>query len=72
MAKVIGGIRFYNYNKSEEDTLRGTRTVQIWVDGRIVTAKRGIVLKKAPGKVFPEHDFGQTVRLPFSDGWQND
>ena len=28
-SKIIGAIRFYNYNKSEEDTLRGTRTVQI-------------------------------------------
>lgn len=67
----IKGIKFYNYNKSEEDTLRGARTVLIKGDGKLLTPRRGVVLKKASGKVIPGYDFSHFVTLPFSDGWSN-
>jgi len=47
----IGSIKFYNYNKSSEDSLRGVKTVTIKVDGHFVTPPAGITLRKAPGFV---------------------
>jgi len=37
----IGALKFYNYNKSAEDSLRGVRTVIIKVDGKLVTSNKG-------------------------------
>jgi hypothetical protein len=67
----IKGIKFYNYNKSEEDSLRGARTVLIKGDGKLLTPRRGVVIKKASGKVIPGYDFSYFVTLPYSDGWTN-
>mmetsp|Transcript_14686 Transcript_14686/g.22754 ORF Transcript_14686/g.22754 Transcript_14686/m.22754 type:complete len:328 (-) Transcript_14686:190-1173(-) len=72
----IGSIKFFNYNKSPEDSLRGAKQIFISVDGVPVTdPKTGITLRKAPG-VVPKSkgphlkpDFGQEVVLPFSKGW---
>ena len=50
----IGAVKFYNYNKSAEDSLRGVRTITIRIDGKLVTPAKGIVLRKAPGFVLPE------------------
>lgn len=66
----IKGIKFYNYNKSKEDSLRGVRTVLIKSDGKLLTPKRGVVIKKASG-VSDKRDFGYFVSLPFTDGWTN-
>ena len=35
----ISGLRFYNYNKSSEDSLRGVKQIVISVDGKLMTAK---------------------------------
>jgi hypothetical protein len=52
-ATNISAIRFYNYNKSEEDTLRGAKQVVIQVDKKYVTPKKGVTIRKAPGLVHP-------------------
>lgn len=72
---TVGAIRFYNYNKSVEDSLRGVKTVIIKMDDKLVTSEKGITLRKAPGFVLPEDelmrsDIGQTVCLPFAEGWK--
>ena len=70
-AMEVSGLWFYNYNKSEEDTLRGVRTVQIKCDGKAVTPRRGVAIKKAVGYHVDDHDQGMFVPLPYSDGWSN-
>ena len=49
----ISAIKFYNYNKSLEDSLRGTKQLIIKVDDELVTPATGITLRKAPGYVLP-------------------
>ena len=39
-------ITIYNYNKSEEDSIRGVREVVMYVDGNYVGHR---VIRKAPG-----------------------
>jgi formylmethanofuran:tetrahydromethanopterin formyltransferase len=51
--KPIGGVRFFNYNKTEEDTLRGAKTVVVKLDGKLLTPRKGICLRKATGFVSP-------------------
>lgn len=60
----ISGLKLYNYNKSEEDTLRGVKQLVIRVDNKLVTAKKGVLVRKAPGFVHPMLDMGQTIKLP--------
>lgn len=67
--RAILGLKFYNYNKSQEDTLRGARQVIIKIDDRFMTPKKGVTLRKAPGLTLPELDIGQVINLPFRDGW---
>jgi len=74
--RSVGSIKFYNYNKSVEDSLRGARTVTIKIDGKLATSANGITLRKAPGFVLPDeplmrNDIGQRVYLPFADGWRS-
>jgi hypothetical protein len=52
----ITGLRFWNYNKSDEDTYRGIKNVRILVDNTLATVESGIVLRKAPGNA--QIDFG--------------
>lgn len=66
--QVIKSIVFHNYNKSDEDTLRGAKTVVITVDSKLVTPKKGITLRKGPGLVC-KGGFGQEILLPFNKGW---
>lgn len=45
------------------------------IDGKLVTPNNGITLRKAPGYVLPfdnnmRNDFGQTINIPFSEGWK--
>lgn len=68
----ISGIKFYNYNKAEEDTLRGAKLVVILVDNKLVTPKKGITLRKGPGVNNPLLDFGQIVQIPYKEGWKTD
>lgn len=68
----IGSIRFYNYNKSEEDTLRGVRQLIMWLDKKYITPKKGITLRKAPGYVHPMFNMSQEVKVPIKSGWTTD
>jgi protein JBTS26 len=70
--RTISALRFFNYNKSEEDSLRGTKQVIIKLDDRYLTPKRGITLRKAPGLMEGALDIGQEVKLPFMQGWTNE
>ena len=56
--RTISAVKLYNYNKSTDDTLRGSKQVIIKVDERFVTPKKGITLRKAPGFIEPELDIG--------------
>jgi hypothetical protein len=71
----IGSIRIYNYNKSLEDTLRGVKLLTIKIDGKLATPAKGITIRKAPGFILPYdenmcNDIGQTIFVPFADGWK--
>ena len=48
--REIRAIKFYNYNKSPEDTLRGSKIIWIKADGKFRTPRRGIVIKKSIGQ----------------------
>ena len=65
----ISAVRFYNYNKSEEDTLRGAKQVAMWLDKKLITPRKGVVLRKAPGFIHPMLDMGQDIKLPVKNGW---
>lgn len=70
--RTISGIRIYNYNKSLEDTLRGVKQIIIRVDDKLVTPKKGITVRKAPGFMEPDVDIGQEIKLPFMQGWSTE
>jgi len=63
--RVIGGIKFFNYNKNEEDTLRGVKRMVVKLDGKLLTPRKGVSLRKGFGFVNPLLDPSQTVHLPF-------
>lgn len=44
----------------------------IKVDDQLVTAKKGVTLRKAPGFQLPEFDLGQVISLPYKEGWNNE
>jgi hypothetical protein len=67
---MVTGLRFWNYNKSSEDTARGIKRIQVLVDGRPVTTSSGLPLRKAPGHA--EFDFGQFIPLPYTEGWSDE
>ena len=74
---MIGAIKFYNYNKSSEDSLRGVKQVVVKVDGKQVTPNKGVTLRKAPGFMLPRddlmcNDIGQLVYVPIIDNWKYD
>ena len=54
----ISAIRFYNYNKSEEDTLRGAKQIVMWLDKKYITPRKGVCLRKAPGFLHPLFNMG--------------
>lgn len=54
--KEIKGIWIYNYNKSIEDTYRGTKSILIRADGKLMTPKWGVVVKKSLGLSFDSFD----------------
>ena len=54
----LSAVRFYNYNKSEEDTLRGVKQVVMLVDKKYVTPRKGVSLRKAFGFVHPMFNMG--------------
>ncbi|CAM9319227.1 unnamed protein product [Lampetra fluviatilis] len=58
-AHTISGLRFWNYNRSPEDTSKGVRTVHVALDGRVVSPPEGILLRKGPGNC--HFDFAQEI-----------
>nr|XP_007986794.2 katanin-interacting protein isoform X5 [Chlorocebus sabaeus] len=58
-AESIAGLRFWNYNKSPEDTYRGAKIVHISLDGLCVSPPEGFLIRKGPGNC--HFDFAQEI-----------
>ncbi|XP_047570336.1 katanin-interacting protein isoform X1 [Lutra lutra] len=58
-AESITGLRFWNYNKSPEDTYRGAKIVHISLDGLCVSPPEGFLIRKGPGNC--HFDFAQEI-----------
>uniref|UniRef100_A0A8D1S5Z5 KATNIP domain-containing protein n=1 Tax=Sus scrofa TaxID=9823 RepID=A0A8D1S5Z5_PIG len=57
-AESIAGLRFWNYNKSPEDTYRGV-IVHVSLDGLCVSPPEGFLIRKGPGNC--HFDFAQEI-----------
>ncbi|NXD78023.1 K0556 protein, partial [Halcyon senegalensis] len=55
----IAGLRFWNYNKSPEDTYRGAKVVHVSLDGRSISPPDGFLIRKGPGNC--HFDFAQEI-----------
>ncbi|XP_055507196.1 katanin-interacting protein [Leucoraja erinacea] len=55
----IVGFRFWNYNKSPEDTYRGAKIVHITIDGYCISPPEGFLIRKGSGKC--HFDFAQEI-----------
>lgn len=55
----IYGLVVWNYNKNIEDSYRGVRRMEIFVDGENISPNGGTLVRKAPGNL--EYDFGQVI-----------
>jgi hypothetical protein len=53
---TVCAVKFYNYNKSPEDSLRGVKLVAIKIDGKLVTPAKGVLVRKAPGFILEFDD----------------
>ncbi len=61
--RMISGLMFYNYNKGIDDASRGVKTVTIFGDGKLLTPKKRVTLRKGSGR---PGDSGATwVELPY-------
>ncbi|XP_029802522.1 protein KIAA0556 homolog isoform X1 [Suricata suricatta] len=58
-AESIAGLRFWNYNKSPEDTYRGAKMVHVSLDGLCVSPPEGFLIRKGPGNC--HFDFAQEI-----------
>uniref|UniRef100_A0A8C0WQ66 KATNIP domain-containing protein n=1 Tax=Castor canadensis TaxID=51338 RepID=A0A8C0WQ66_CASCN len=58
-AESIAGLRFWNYNKSPEDTYRGAKIVHVSLDGLCVSPAEGFLIRKGPGSC--HFDFAQEI-----------
>ncbi|KAI5939981.1 Katanin-interacting protein [Manis javanica] len=58
-AENIAGLRFWNYNKSPEDTYRGAKIVHVSLDGLCVSPPEGFLIRKGPGNC--HFDFAQEI-----------
>ncbi|XP_006896692.1 PREDICTED: uncharacterized protein KIAA0556 homolog [Elephantulus edwardii] len=58
-AESIAGLRFWNYNKSPEDTYRGAKIVHVSLDGLSVSPPEGFLIRKGPGSC--HFDFAQEI-----------
>ncbi|XP_037669885.1 LOW QUALITY PROTEIN: katanin-interacting protein [Choloepus didactylus] len=58
-AESIAGLRFWNYNKSSEDTYRGAKVVHVTLDGLCVSPPEGFLIRKGPGNC--HFDFAQEI-----------
>ncbi|XP_078414458.1 katanin-interacting protein isoform X1 [Cetorhinus maximus] len=57
--QTIIGLRFWNYNKSPEDTYRGAKIVHVTLDGYCISPPEGFLLRKGPGHC--HFDFAQEI-----------
>ncbi|XP_075623883.1 katanin-interacting protein isoform X2 [Balearica regulorum gibbericeps] len=55
----IAGLRFWNYNKSPEDTYRGAKVVHVFLDGHSISPPEGFLIRKGPGNC--HFDFAQEI-----------
>ncbi|KAM9372446.1 katanin-interacting protein [Phaethornis superciliosus] len=55
----IAGLRFWNYNKSPEDTYRGAKVVHVLLDGYSLSPPEGFLIRKGPGNC--HFDFAQEI-----------
>nr|XP_009934611.1 PREDICTED: uncharacterized protein KIAA0556 homolog [Opisthocomus hoazin] len=55
----IAGLRFWNYNKSPEDTFRGAKVVHVLLDGQSISPPEGFLIRKGPGNC--HFDFAQEI-----------
>ncbi|XP_065540084.1 katanin-interacting protein isoform X3 [Lathamus discolor] len=55
----IAGLRFWNYNKSPEDTYRGAKVVHVLLDGHRISPPEGFLIRKGPGNC--HFDFAQEI-----------
>ncbi|KAI6076681.1 Protein KIAA0556-like protein isoform X3 [Aix galericulata] len=55
----IAGLRFWNYNKSPEDTYRGAKVVHVTLDGHSISPPEGFLIRKGPGNC--HFDFAQEI-----------
>ncbi|KAM4632551.1 katanin-interacting protein [Discoglossus pictus] len=55
----IAGLRFWNYNKSPEDTYRGAKIVHVTFDGQCISPSEGFLIRKGPGNC--HFDFAQEI-----------
>ncbi|XP_050761708.1 katanin-interacting protein [Gymnogyps californianus] len=55
----IAGLRFWNYNKSLEDTYRGAKVVHVLLDGHSISPPEGLLIRKGPGNC--HFDFAQEI-----------
>ncbi|XP_055994774.1 katanin-interacting protein [Sorex fumeus] len=58
-AQSIAGLRFWNYNKSPEDTYRGAKIVHVSLDALSVSPPEGFLIRKGPGNC--HFDFAQEI-----------
>ncbi|XP_056661474.1 katanin-interacting protein isoform X3 [Monodelphis domestica] len=58
-AENIVGLRFWNYNKSPEDTYRGAKVVHVLLDGQYISPPAGFLIRKGPGHC--HFDFAQEI-----------
>ncbi|XP_048188339.1 katanin-interacting protein isoform X2 [Perognathus longimembris pacificus] len=58
-AESIAGVRFWNYNKSPEDTYRGAKIAHVSLDGLCVSPSEGFLIRKGPGNC--HFDFAQEI-----------
>ncbi|KAM9305565.1 katanin-interacting protein [Gastrophryne carolinensis] len=58
-SEAIAGLRFWNYNKSPEDTYRGAKIVHATLDGCCISPPEGFLMRKGPGNC--HFDFAQEI-----------
>ncbi|XP_040503410.1 katanin-interacting protein isoform X6 [Gallus gallus] len=58
-SESIAGLRFWNYNKSPEDTYRGVKVVHVMLDGHNISPPEGFLIRKGPGNC--HFDFAQEI-----------
>uniref|UniRef100_A0AAX7T2Z0 KATNIP domain-containing protein n=1 Tax=Astatotilapia calliptera TaxID=8154 RepID=A0AAX7T2Z0_ASTCA len=58
-AQTIAGLRFWNYNKSPEDSYRGVKLIHLFLDDVPVSPTEGLLIRKGPGNC--HFDFAQEI-----------